>query len=437
MIRSQLKGTLLGLWLAAAGGLAYGQQVQEITGYVLDANTSEPVSYASVGVPDQATGISANLNGYFNLRLNTTNMDHFLEVSSIGYSRKRIPFSSITWGEEIIIRLDPEITMLREVVIEGRRQTLEDIIASTSRNRKEYLRSTPYLTNVFYRETLQIGDKYAGITEAQGIFYINGYNPKYKNNQNQVMTYDVAQWKHMRRSSYPSESYLRIGKLLKAKDYYLHDGPLKRKNLQKFRYTVVDTSQYQDQAVLVVEFSPLPAYSEEFNYHGRMLIKEDDKALLSIEVEQRGSEPYLAQKEDKQQQSSTFSISFMKFNDQYYLNRSSLMQSYHSPDGPLQYQLEIIGGPFSKQKPKFLNNAQRAVLYSDMLNPAINYDPNFWDAYKFAESEVFKKVEAEISNLDQLFEQNHQLRLVPLPEGMESYEQMVNEQSILEFFMQY
>ena len=415
----------------------YGQQIHEISGYILDSETGAPVPFASVGVPAQGVGISTNVNGYFMLMIKEVDNGHVLEISSIGYAKKSIPFSEISWGQEQRFRLDPKVTVLEEVVVRGRPRTLEDVMLSASKKRKVFLRTSPYLTYGFYREVLRVNEEYQGLTEAQGIFYINGYNSKYKNNRNQVMTYDLAQWKHMRRSDYPEAGYLRIGKLLKAKDYYLHDGPLQKRNLQKFQYTVVDTSQYEDDAVLVVDFEPRDEFSQEFNYQGRMKIKEDDQALLSMEVEQLGKEPFLPERDAIKDQASSFTISFWLFEGEYYLNRSTFTQTYTTKEGPHEFSLEIIGGPFTQQKPEFLNTAQRAVLYSDMLNPMVNYDPDFWDSYKFAESDVFQKVEEQVEDLQQQFQDNDELRLMPLPEGMNNYEQMVNEQNILDFFMQY
>jgi hypothetical protein len=229
-----VKGYLIMLIAFMVSISAQGQQTWELRGTITDAENGEPVPFASVGVPQQQIGISSNYSGYFSLILKSNNPDHNLEISSIGFERLTIPLSQIDFNEDMEFKLIPRATILEEVVIRGQAQTLEELVRDVSKGRKNFLRSRPYLMNALYRETLTEQDRYLGFTEAQGVFYINGYNPKYKNNQSQVMTYDLAQWKHIRRSDYPDPQYIRIGKLLKAKDYYLHDGPLARKALKKF-----------------------------------------------------------------------------------------------------------------------------------------------------------------------------------------------------------
>lgn len=414
-----------------------GQQELRVSGYVVDGESGQPVPYATVGVPEQQVGISANINGYFNLQLKEINSSHHLQISSIGYERLSVSFSDIAWDSEQQFVLDPRTTILEEIVIRGQQQTPQQLVASTSKNRKRYLRSTPYLMHGFYRETLQLQDRYQGITEAQGIFYINGYDPRFKNNQNPVMTYDVAQWKQMRRNHYPEAGYLKVGKLLKAKDYYLYDGPLQKQNLEKFKFTVEDSTQYLERMVLVVNFEPLAAYQQELNYRGKMMIKEDDQALLALEVEHLGPLPFLKEKEGEDQLNSHFSISFLYFEGQYYLKRSSFEQNLVKGNVPTRITTEIIGGSFTDQKATFLNNAQRTVLYSDMLNPQIHYDPEFWKNYRYASNELLRQLADSGDDLEKEFQQNDQMRLVPLPEGFENYEQMVNDQNLLDFFMQY
>ena len=185
-----------------------------------------------------------------------------------------ISLSQVDWETEQRFDLLPEPQLLDEIVIIGKKNTLEDLVKSTSKNRKVYLRSTPYLMNGFYREVLTIDQEYQGLTEGQGILYLNGYNSGYKNN-NKHLTYDLMQWKHLRRSNYPEKhsQYLEITDLLKAKDYYLHEGPLRKRNLNKLDYVVTDSTSYQDRLVLEISFQPKPEFQQEIPYQGKMFVK--------------------------------------------------------------------------------------------------------------------------------------------------------------------
>jgi hypothetical protein len=101
------------------------------------------------------------------------------------------------------------------------------------------------------------------------------------------------------------------------------------------------------------------------------------------------------------------------------------------------WSTELIGTSFTNQGATFLNYNQRAVLYSEMLNPLINYDPKFWEDFSFSQGVDFKKMTDLNQELEQQFKNHHNLRLTPLPDGIESYQQMANDRNALDFIMQY
>jgi len=432
------RGLLWVLLIYTQLNVIYAQETYTISGIVVDKDTGVPVPYVLVGVPEQQRGISANLNGYFKLILIDYPQNHHLQISSLGYERLSVPLSEVDRDQEQRFELKSKPTVLDEIVIIGKSKTLAELVKSASKNRKIYLRSNPYLMNGFYREVLKINDQYQGLTEAQGILYMNGYNPGYKNNSNHL-TYDLAQWKHIRRTKYPDQEqrYLEIATLLKAKDYYLHDGPLHRKNIDKFDYTVSDTSLYQDRLVLVINFNPKEAFTKSINYHGQLHIKEDDQALLKLKVESKGPLPFLRNRESSSEIRSHFEVSYLLFDGQYYLNQTRFQRSYNKDGNLTNWDTQLIGASFTNQNAAFLNYHQRAVLYSEMLNPLMNYDPEFWDDFKYSQGDDIKKMSEQQGDLKQQFQINHNMRLTPLPEGVNSYEQMSNDRDAMDFLMRF
>lgn len=414
----------------------YGQENNQISGYVIDQETGNPVPYASLGVPEQQKGISANINGYFRLLIPEFNRDYHLQISSIGYKRLRIPLSEIDLNQEQRFYLVPEPKVLDEIIIVGKTQTLEDLVKTASKNRKIYLRSTPYLMNGFYREILKVENEYQGFTESQGILYMNGYNPRYKNNSKHL-TYDLIQWKNTRRSDYPQPHYLEVAALLKAKDYYLHQGPLHSRNLGRLEYNVTDSTSYQDHLVLEISFAPRQDASEQIPYSGKMFVKEDDQALLRMEIEANGPEPFLKASDAEQSIHGNFEINFIFFENQYYLGHCSYHRSFTADGKQTDWYTELFGASFANQPAMFLNYNQRAVLFSEMLNPKVNYNPGFWDEFSFVQHSYYQEISSEWQqDLADEFEDNHNKRLKPLPEGYENYEQIANDRNTLDFIMQ-
>jgi hypothetical protein len=101
------------------------------------------------------------------------------------------------------------------------------------------------------------------------------------------------------------------------------------------------------------------------------------------------------------------------------------------------WDTQLIGASFTNQNAAFLNYHQRAVLYSEMLNPLINYDPEFWDDFKYSQGDDIKKMSEQQGDLKQQFQINHSMRLTPLPEGVNSYEQMSNDRDAMDFLMRF
>jgi hypothetical protein len=101
----------------------------------------------------------------------------------------------------------------------------------------------------------------------------------------------------------------------------------------------------------------------------------------------------------------------------------------------VDWYTELFGATFTDQKAMFLNYNQRLVLYSEMLNPLVNYDPEFWKEFSFALNSSYAGL-SEGQDLERQFESHHNQRLVPLPEGFDSYEQMSNDRGALDFIMQ-
>jgi hypothetical protein len=188
--------------------------------------------------------------------------------------------------------------------------------------------------------------------------------------------------------------------------------------------------------VFVVHFTPKTSQAGS-NYQGHFILNQEDNALLELSIQQPHKSPFLKDTAGEQEVSSTFYISFFKFDDKYYLGRCTFEQNVKKSGSQNVHGMEILSGMFSQQQPQYMSQAQRAVLYSEMLNPIVHYDSNFWSTFKMAESAILQDVINQSSDLLLQFEENKDQRLLPLPPGIQNYEQMVDEQNFLDFFMQY
>lgn len=86
------------------------------TGHVINKNTKQPVSYATIAFLKINKGTNANEIGYFTIDVNGNENDT-LAVSSIGYNTLKMPVSSLHYN--ISIELDEKPSILKEVTVQN------------------------------------------------------------------------------------------------------------------------------------------------------------------------------------------------------------------------------------------------------------------------------------------------------------------------------
>ena len=111
------------VFLVSLAPVAHGQE-NRITGRVVDAQTKDPVPFASIGLSEEGTGALTNEYGYFQLAgLEKSNQDS-LVVMTLGYARKAT-FIKRGATEDLIIELKKRVVALAEVkVVNGKVKNL-------------------------------------------------------------------------------------------------------------------------------------------------------------------------------------------------------------------------------------------------------------------------------------------------------------------------
>ncbi|UII24492.1 carboxypeptidase-like regulatory domain-containing protein [Fulvivirga maritima] len=408
---------------------------------VANEENHEPIPFATVAFPKMQYGFSTNGNGQFLLPQETSYLHQTLSVSNIGFESFEDKVENIIKQKIDTIFLSPKTTMLSEIVVLAEKEDPKDIVKNVEKGLDDFLRKDSYYLYGFYKEAIQVNGDYEGYTEAYGVFYISGYNPSY-NRKNSLFSYDIAQWKNMRRSQYslPSECNsqrqrtLEIDKLSRAKSEYLYDGPLNKKNKSKFRYTIDSLTVYDDSEVLVIGFSSLS--SQKHTYSGQAYIKADDFALLRIEIEDKDASDILYESCKIPRVMANFSLDFIKIDDKYYLKQADLNTSYYVNTDTLKESIQLQGGEFRDNKANDLNYDQREILYNEMINPLISYEPTFWQEQQ---RPITEKVEEDLSEEDnplkKQFMFNNGRRVIPLPDDYTSYEEMHKEDNIFQMFL--
>lgn len=134
-----------------AAGQPYDSNQSDIfiSGRVTDAETAEPLPYATIGISHRGRGTVTNFNGDFILRLDSQFLEDTLSVSYVGYVNRLIPVRSLP-GNILTISMERDYIPIPEIIIRAQdpRLIISKILSSVASN----YGTTPALLTGFYRE---------------------------------------------------------------------------------------------------------------------------------------------------------------------------------------------------------------------------------------------------------------------------------------------
>lgn len=144
---------------------SFGQSDQFIIrGKVTDAESNQPVAFASVGLKDSPISTVTNLEGDFNFKIHKSHIKDSIIVSSIGYELKtlRIPTDQC---KEISITLQPSEVFLDAITVTDSLNGNEIIKLAVDRLSQNHP-NQPTSMEAFYRERQMVDDAYVSLVEA-------------------------------------------------------------------------------------------------------------------------------------------------------------------------------------------------------------------------------------------------------------------------------
>ena len=93
-----------------------------IHGKLLDANTNEPVVFATLRLKHKAMGVITNQDGGFRFPKRFQQLDDILVISCMGYEKKEIPLSRLSPNGINTIRIKPGVLALQETVVTAKKK---------------------------------------------------------------------------------------------------------------------------------------------------------------------------------------------------------------------------------------------------------------------------------------------------------------------------
>jgi len=209
---------LIGFFLGSLTLPLYGQMLT-LSGRVLDKETREPLSYASIGLKGQPFGTVANYLGEFDFHIPPLLIDQTLVISMVGYVNYTGEVSILLKETMNEILMEKSNTLLSTLVVADSLKG-GDILQIALRRMEGNHPDAPYLVDGFYRDIKKIADRYVSLLEAA----IKIYDEDFREPRNKTKLRERVQLLEVRRSlgySHRFTSYFDEDNLLE--DMLLHN----------------------------------------------------------------------------------------------------------------------------------------------------------------------------------------------------------------------
>ena len=141
------------------------QALLTFKGKVVDAETGNPLVFASVAVKETNVATITNIDGEFIIKIAETQTSRNLEVTYLGYKNKVVPLTDLREdGYKNVISMTPAPIPIKEIIVKpiDPEAIVRNAIGRIGRNYVD----EPNLMTAFYRETIRKNRTYVSIGEA-------------------------------------------------------------------------------------------------------------------------------------------------------------------------------------------------------------------------------------------------------------------------------
>lgn len=399
---------------------------QMARGVVQDADTREPLPFATVGFEGSSIGTITNQEGYFELLVPEKLMGHSIQVSYLGYASVQLGAEAFQSKDIPFVLLQPSVLTLKELVF--RPLSPEDYIKRVVRNMKETMPKEPFNSVGYYREKLLENQAYLAFSE--GVF--KSYHPKYQDtipNQHQLMLYETAdnpQEVQFMKSTFAKKADRKRRKAEKKGETFDEDegsrmiqhsfsGPdeilsmdlnrelepfLDSTFFKKFKYHFADPVSYQGRELLVIGFESKGTV-EHLKSKGKIYIDLKSDAFASIEYQADIVIPFIVQPVLLAVGLGIKDPQITKKLRYQYLDGSWYPEYFH-----IDMDIELVKRHFLEKNEKALFELEQVLKVSDITNtsPAPIPVEKQLDPEKDPEEQIFNDGEASWEDFNKLSE---------------------------------
>lgn len=289
-IRYALLGTCLAFFPARSLGQdEAAQPYRQFTGRVVDADTGEPLVFATLTLESQNVSTVTNAEGGFLLKVPENLTDGSVVISFLGYQNRSVPLSQFQETDNRIA-LNVSVTSLQEVDVVVPRDP-RALVLETLRNKGEnYFEESTRMT-AFYRETIRRRKRNVSLSEAVVTIYKTPYTA--------ARTDAVELYKARKSTDYSRLDTVALKlqggpfnalyvDVMKYPDFVFSDDYFDDYDFFFERNTRID-----DRPIFVIGFRQKPSVAEPL-YQGKLFIDGERKVLTSAIFSLNITDPNLA-----------------------------------------------------------------------------------------------------------------------------------------------
>ncbi|HEY5746346.1 MAG TPA: carboxypeptidase-like regulatory domain-containing protein [Chryseolinea sp.] len=398
------------LLLFAASLLFFGAYGQKLTlsARVLDNETQEPLTYASIGIKGKPIGTISNLNGEFDFHFPSEYRNELLIISMIGYENFEAPIWSLLENNTKVILMSKSTTVLPEIVVTDSLTGGEILQVALSRVEQNFPMQ-PFMLDGFYRDVKKVGGTYISLLEAA----VKIFDENYAEPRNKSKLRERVKLVEVRKSlGYDNKFTTYFGQRNLLEDLLLHNN---------IRYRQIDAddeflsnivrekdSFYNDQEIYVV--------SNTKDFFLQVYINKADYSILHLEFEISGDSQEKRKNLVSKFVSFKKSIDFKRYDGKMYLNYITVTSKerwYEASTDQFKFETELVQHLLINHV--LPNPLSRVGTTEKMRNYGLQYqdypyNKKFWDEYNvIKETPIDRKVLDDlekIAPLEKQFENN-------------------------------
>ena len=372
--------------------------VYTLSGIITDADSGQPLPYASVGVESKGKGTISNYEGEYTLNLTRNFLDDTLVVSYLGFYNRKIPVSQ-TINSHLNISLTRLYIPIPEVLIRNR-EPLE-LISNVKKMIPENYGDTPAQMTAFYRESVSKRNKLLTYSEAVLKMYKSSYAATLFNDQIKIYK--------SRKINNLDQSDTLTFKLRSGLDGCLIlDGVkntfdfLKIESFFDYNYRMTDIINIGDEAAFVIEFEQKEHLDDIALPKGTIYINTSNYGIHEVDFEinedyihklERSYIEQAARGFNVKIRSAKYRVNYRYINNRYYLNHvRGDLEFYARKNNRLFGNTYTIFFEMSITEIDTVNvkrlareeRAPRHSIFSESIN---SYDRQFWGTDNYVRPE--------------------------------------------------